>query len=100
MEDQSVSPRAANQIDREARATEDGVRKRARHKWAKTAGEASGVSAKRSPHPAHPTNRLVAHLNARWRVVDDPLQWRLQRKKGNPRSKNTGWRGSILLHDA
>ena len=24
--------------------------------------------------------------------MDDPLQWRLQRKKGNPRSKNAGWR--------
>jgi hypothetical protein len=41
--------------------------------------------------PAHPSNRLVVHLNATWRVVDDPLQWRLQRKKGNPRTKNPGW---------
>ena len=24
--------------------------------------------------------------------MDDPLQWRLQRKKGNPRTKNSGWR--------
>ena len=24
--------------------------------------------------------------------MDDPLQWKLQRKKGNPRSKNSGWR--------
>ena len=23
--------------------------------------------------------------------MDDPLQWRLQRKKGNPRTKNPGW---------
>jgi hypothetical protein len=23
--------------------------------------------------------------------VDDPLQWILQRRKGNPRDKNTGW---------
>jgi hypothetical protein len=42
--------------------------------------------------PAHPSNRLVAPLNERWRVVDDPLQWILQRKKGNPRKKNSGWR--------
>ena len=40
---------------------------------------------------AHPSNRLVAQLNASWRVVDDPLQWILQRRKGNPRSKNSGW---------
>jgi len=46
----------------------------------------------RSERPAHPSNRLVAQLNETWRVVDDPLQWRLQRKKGNPRSKNAGWR--------
>ncbi len=25
-------------------------------------------------------------------MVDDPLQWILQRKKGNPRRKNSGWR--------
>ena len=33
--------------------------------------------------PAHPSNRLVAQLNANWRVVDDPLQWILQQRKGN-----------------
>ena len=41
---------------------------------------------------AHPSNRLVAQLNESWRVVDDQLQWRLQRKKGNSRKKNSGWR--------
>jgi len=46
----------------------------------------------RTSRPAHPSNRLVAQLNERWRVVDDPLQWILQRKKGNPRKKNSGWR--------
>jgi hypothetical protein len=45
----------------------------------------------RVERPAHPSNRLVAQLNANWRVVDDPLQWRLQRKKGNSRKKNSGW---------
>ena len=46
----------------------------------------------RTERPTHRSKRLIAQLNARWRVVDDPLQWRLQRKKGNPRSKNAGWR--------
>ena len=46
----------------------------------------------RAERPAHPSNRLVAQLNATWRVMDDPLQWRLQRRKGNPRKKNSGWR--------
>jgi hypothetical protein len=41
---------------------------------------------------AHPSNRLVAQFNANWRVVDGPLQWILQRRKGNPRAGNPGWR--------
>jgi hypothetical protein len=45
-----------------------------------------------SPSPAHHANRLIAQLNTHWRVVDDPLQWILQRKKGNPRKRNSGWR--------
>ena len=40
---------------------------------------------------AHPSNRLIAQLNANWRVIDDPLQWILQRRKGKPRKKNSGW---------
>jgi hypothetical protein len=43
--------------------------------------------------PAHPSNRLVTQLNERWSVADDPLQWILQRRKGSPRNKNSGWRG-------
>jgi hypothetical protein len=43
--------------------------------------------------PAHPPKTLVAQLNGKWRVIDDPLQWILQEKKGNPRKKNSGWRG-------
>ena len=41
--------------------------------------------------PAHPSNRVVAQVNANWRIVDDPLQWILQRRKGNPRDKSSGW---------
>ena len=47
----------------------------------------------KSKRPAHPSNRVVAQLNANWRVVDDPLQWILQRRKGKPRTRNSGWRG-------
>src|SRR5262245_13422700 len=43
--------------------------------------------------PAHPSNRLITTLNSNWRVVDDPLQWILQRRKGNPRKRNSGWIG-------
>jgi hypothetical protein len=41
--------------------------------------------------PAHPSNLLFGQLNANWRVVDDPLQWIPQRRKGNPRKRNSGW---------
>jgi hypothetical protein len=42
---------------------------------------------------AHPPNRLVAQLNENWRVVDDPLQWILQR----PRAKNSGWQNKAYF---
>ena len=47
----------------------------------------------RAQRPAHRSNRRLAQLNESWRVVDDPLQWILQRRKGNPRDKSSGWRG-------
>ncbi len=46
--------------------------------------------------PAHPSNPLVAQLNGRWRVVDDPLQWILQRRKGTPSNKKSGWKGNAF----
>ena len=42
---------------------------------------------------AHPSESFPIRLNANWRVVDDPLQWILQRRKGYARSRNAGWRG-------
>ena len=45
----------------------------------------------RSYSPPHPSNRVITQLNAKWRVVDHPLQWILQRRKGNPRKKSSGW---------
>jgi len=54
------------------------------------------VAKDRADGPAHPSNRLLAQLNTNWRVVDDPLQWILQRRKGNPRKKNSGWRSRSL----
>ena len=65
---------------------DQGVRERS-----KVRGAGSG------PHPAvegpaHPSNGPARQLNATWRVVVDPLQWRLQQAKGKPRTKNSGWR--------
>ena len=31
-------------------------------------------------------------INARWRVVDDPLQWILESRSGKGGAKNSGWR--------
>jgi hypothetical protein len=43
--------------------------------------------------PLAPSSKpLVAQLNPCWRVIDDPDQWILQRRRENPRSKNSGWR--------
>ena len=34
---------------------------------------------------------LVAQLNDRWRVVEDPLQWIIQVRKGQNGNRTTGW---------
>ena len=65
------------------------------HPWVRERSAASTSHRAYQDHserPAHPLDRLVAQLNESWRVVDDPLQWILQRRKGNPRPKNSGWR--------
>jgi hypothetical protein len=41
---------------------------------------------------AHPRNQLLIQLNDNWRIVEDHRQWILQRRKGNARNKNSGWR--------
>jgi hypothetical protein len=46
---------------------------------------------------AHPSASFPIVLNANCRVVDDPLQWIVQERKGNPRSKNAGWRGRLFF---
>tara|TARA_R110002110_G_scaffold414910_2_gene646366 strand:+ start:296 stop:703 length:408 start_codon:yes stop_codon:yes gene_type:complete len=34
----------------------------------------------------------IPPINSRWRVIDDPLQWILQVRKGRETSKGSGWR--------
>ena len=65
-------------------------RKKGVRQWNESASPPPSL-ADLSSRPAHPSNRLVAQLNANWRVIDDPLQWILQRRKRTQRSKNTGW---------
>ena len=64
-------------------------KKRVRERSAAPARHPS--SQKGAERLAHPSNCLIAQLNETWRVIDDPLQWILQRKKGAPRNKSTGW---------
>jgi hypothetical protein len=54
------------------------------------AGSSIPGQASSSPAAHHP-DRLLIHLSSEWRVVDDDLQYILQRRKGNSRSKATGW---------
>jgi hypothetical protein len=45
-----------------------------------------------SPSPAaHRPDRLLIQLSSEWRVVEDDLQYVLERRKGKARSKATGW---------
>jgi hypothetical protein len=42
--------------------------------------------------PAGSLNAFPEALNSCWRVVDDPLQWILQRRDGKPGKKHSGSR--------
>ena len=42
--------------------------------------------------PVARSKPVITVLNDRWRVVDDGIQWVLQKRKGRPTPKNTGWR--------
>jgi hypothetical protein len=54
-------------------------------------GQDSLVLSASPESPAHPSIHFPIPIDAAWRVVDDPLQWILQRRKGNLRGKNSGW---------
>ena len=41
--------------------------------------------------PAGSLNAFPTVLNSGWRVVDDPLQWILQRLDSKPDKKHSGW---------
>jgi len=41
--------------------------------------------------PAGSSNALPTVLNNGWRVVNDPLQWILQRRNSKPDKKHSGW---------
>ena len=43
--------------------------------------------------PADRSKRVIAVLNDRWRVIDDGIQWVLEKRKGRPTPKSSGWRG-------
>ncbi len=39
------------------------------------------------------------NLNQRWRVRSDGIQWILERRKGNPANKSTGWKATKFHRD-
>jgi len=41
--------------------------------------------------PAGSLNAFPTVINYGWRVVDDPLQWILQRRDSKPDKKHSGW---------
>jgi hypothetical protein len=102
--DQCVSSRAANQKAALRKKKEEIEADRPHDPADDQAAPKTGVrerSAEAAEHPdtqhlaecpAHLSNPLLAPLNASWRVVDDPMQWRLQQKKSEPRTRNSGWR--------
>lgn len=45
-----------------------------------------------APLPRARTAPTITPLNNHWRVIDDPLQWILQVRKGQETSKGSGWR--------
>ena len=54
----------------------------------------SGPNASGTTKPlADPSRAVVAVLNEDRRVIDDSLQWILQKRHGRPTSKSSGWRG-------
>ena len=48
---------------------------------------------KATKRPADRSKPVLAVLNDRWRVIDDGIQWVLQKRKGRPTPKSSGWRG-------
>ena len=41
----------------------------------------------------------LVHLNANWCVADDPPQWTLEQRIGNPSAKDSGWRARKFIRD-
>jgi hypothetical protein len=36
---------------------------------------------------------IITHINSRWRIEDDGLQWILQARQSRETGKATGWKG-------
>ncbi len=39
----------------------------------------------------------LVQLNANWRVADDPPQWTIEQRIGNPSAKDSGWRARKFI---
>ncbi len=50
-----------------------------------------------STEPKQATTAFYARIDGAHRIVEDSLQWIVQRRKGNARDKNSGW-ASVRFH--
>ena len=41
----------------------------------------------------------LVQLNANWRVADDPPQWTIEQRIGNPSAKDGGWRARKFIRN-
>lgn len=87
-EQPSTSPEQPVGKRREAR---QGVRESAEE------GRRSSPTAPDVYRLAHARQSFPIVLNENWRVVDHRLQWGVQQRKGNRRSKNIGWHGRLFF---
>ena len=64
-------------------------------------GASGATSAPPEPRRASATSEIgssvVAAINARWRVVDNPLQWILQRSKPGANSERSRWQSMMFF---
>ena len=42
---------------------------------------------------------LLIQLNANWRVADDPPQWTIEQRIGNPSARDSGWRARKFVRN-
>jgi hypothetical protein len=71
-----------------------GRKKRVRRPSQVSPGQTTSPSAPRGL--AHTSGPVLIQLNDHWRIVEDDLQYIVERRKGKARSKASGWRPRLF----